>query len=153
MNNIIILPQSTNSYKIKIFENINIYNIYLLKQIIKYILLKTNIRKEKNKEIVIDIFQNKFETIILLSTYEESPKTLFKSRIKVNIHSNKIFLYETEFFYINHLHNQNIYYYKNKYYLNVEKISRQEYLKLSEYSNLIYDNTEEILRKGLKIKL
>ena len=47
-----------------------------------------------------------------------------------------------------------IYYYKNNYYLKPKKyINKKEYLKLLEASEIIYDNYEEIINKGIKINI
>ena len=59
-----------------------------------------------------------------------------------------------DYFTINNHSNSSIYYYKNNYYLKPKKnINKKEYLKLLEASEIIYDNYEEIINKGIKINI
>ena len=83
---------------------------------------------------------------------ERITKKIFK-KIKKN-RGVTGFLYKIDYFTINNHSNSSIYYYKNNYYLKPKKnINKKEYLKLLEASEIIYDNYEEIINKGIKINI
>lgn len=150
MSNIIIKKENNNTYKIKIYEEININNINILKDISKEIINKIKKKYHLRKEIVLDIYPSIYETIIELKDYNKLIDISNLTEVKINIHTDTIFLYEIDY----PTKNKGIvYYYNNKYYLKIKKISKKEYLYISEHSKLIYKDNDKILDKGLKIKI
>ncbi len=152
MSNIIIKKENINTYQIKIYEEININDINILKDISKEIINKIKKKYFLKKEIVLDIYPSKYETIIELSDYNRLIYITNETKVKINIHTSTTFLYEIDY-PINNKYNGIVYYYKNKYYLKIKEISQKDYLYLSEYSKLIYKDTNKILDNGLKIKI
>ena len=152
MNNIIIRRSEKNTYKIKVLDYINIHNINTLKELIKNIINKIKKKYYLRKEIVLDIYPSKYETIIILKDYNKYLSLNNNTEIKINIHTNTTFLYQINYNDIQK-YKGNIYYYKNKFYLKIKNITKKEYLKLSEYTNLIYQDTDTIIDNAIKIKL
>ena len=152
MNNIIIRRSEKNIYEIKVLDYINIHNINTLKKLIKNIINKIKKKYYLRKEIVLDIYPSKYETIIILKDYNKYLSLNNNTEIKINIHTNTTFLYQINYNDIPKSKG-NIYYYKKKFYLKIKNITKKEYLKLSEYSNLIYQDTDTIIDNAIKIKL
>ena len=74
--------------------------------------------------------------------------------VKITIHTDTQFLYKIDYFDINKTLENKIYYYKNNFYLELnDKIDKKKYLGLLEKSEIIYENTYEIINNGLRIKL
>lgn len=150
MSNIIIKKENNNTYQIKIYEEINIKNINILKEISKEIINKIKKKYSLKKEIVIDIYPSIYETIIELKDYNRLIDISNLTEIKINIHTDTIFLYEIDY---PTKYKGIVYYYKNKYYLKINTISKKEYLYLSEHSKLLYKDNDKIIDNGLKIKI
>ena len=95
-----------------------------------------------------------YGTIITLKHYKSMFNIDNEYEVKIHVHTNPTFLYKIDYFIINNHSNSSIYYYKNNYYLKPKKnINKKEYLKLLEASEIIYDNYEEIINKGIKINI
>lgn len=76
--------------------------------------------------------------------------------MKINISNVPFFLYEIKYNYIDKqiLKNSICYKYSNKLYLKVNNLNEKEYLKLLEFSNIIYgQKVDEILKISEKVKL
>ena len=74
--------------------------------------------------------------------------------IKIIIHTDTPLLYKIDYFDIKKDYKNKIYYYKNNFYLELEnKINKDKYLKLLEVSEVIYEDTHQIINNGLKIKV
>lgn len=75
--------------------------------------------------------------------------------IKIKFHLNISFLYEIDYFYLldNNIINQNIYFYNDKFYLEiVNDINDSDYIKLLDNSKIIYDNEmDKIVNNGIKL--
>ena len=136
-------------------SNINIYNKDSLERITKKIFKKITNKKKLNPLLILDIYENNmYGTIITLKHYKSMFNIDNEYEVKIHVHTNPIFLYKIDYFTINNHSNSSIYYYKNNYYLNPKKnINKKEYLKLLEASEIIYDNYEEIINKGIKINI
>lgn len=80
-------------------------------------------------------------------------KNLLDVKIKFNL--NISFLYEVDYFYIleNEISNQNIYYYKGKYYLElIRDIDKKKYIELLDNCNIIYnEEINNIVNNGIKL--
>ena len=122
-----------------------IYSLYMTK-LKKYNLkgiLEFNIYIDANYGMIIEIKKRSnllFEDII---------------DIKIKFNLNLSFLYEIDYFYIleNNLNNQKIYYYKNKFYLEIiNTLNKEEFIKLLDNTTIIYDNKiNNIISKGIKL--
>lgn len=151
-----IINKTVDSYTIKLPKKyINIYNSEELEKLTKKIVLKANkINKLKNY-IHIEIFLNiNYGTIIKLTDYDHPFTNKNEKTVKITIHTDTIFLYQIDYFNIYNKKRikENIYYYKNKFYLEIkEEISEKDYQKLLELSNIIYEDTNTIMDKGIKI--
>jgi len=150
---IIIKKKEKNTYEIKIYEYINIYNMSLLQETIKKIIKKIKKKNKLRKLLVLDIYPSTYETIIILKDYNKLIDITNNTEAKINIHTDTIFLYEIDYPNINIKYKGIVYYYNNKYYLKVKDINKNNYLYLTEYSNIIYEDTDKILDKGLKINI
>ena len=150
MSNIIIKKINNSTYQIKIYEKININDINKLKDISKEIINKLKKKYSLKKEIILDIYPSIYETIIELKDYNRLIDISNLTEVKINIHTDTIFLYEIDY---PTKYKGIVYYYKKKYYLKINNISKKEYLYLSEYSQITYKDNDKILDNGLKIKI
>lgn len=144
------------TYQINLLNSkIDIYNKDSLERITKKIFKKITNKKKLNPLLILDIYENNmYGTIITLKHYKSILNIDNEYEVKIHIHTNPIFLYKIDYFTINNHSNISIYYYKNNYYLKPKKnINKKEYLKLLEASEIIYDNYEEIINKGIKINI
>ena len=148
----IIKKEDKNTYKIKIYKYLDIYNIDILQSTIKDIIKKIKKKYHLRKEVVIDIYPSNYETIIILKDYNKLLNTINITDVKINIHTSTTFLYEIDYPLIKDIKGT-IYYYNNKFYLKINDIAKDNYLYLSENSKLIYNDTEKILEEGLKINI
>lgn len=101
---------------------------------------------EINNNYNINIYINEVYGIIVELINEEIIKKEDTVHINLNVMNDKLFLYEIDdpLKYIN----SEIYYYDDKYYLNVKKMD----INLLEYTIVIYDDTVyKILGRGVKI--
>jgi len=145
-------------YILKIFKeycNFDIYDHDEIKEFIQYLFDKLLKKHNLCGKLIFNIFiDNMYGMIIEIKKEDDFIiKDLIDIKIKFNL--NVSFLYEIDYFYLieNKLSNQNIYYYDNKYYLEIiNDISENEYLKLLDNSLIIYDDTvNEIVNKGIKL--
>ena len=148
----IIKKEDKNTYQIKIYKYLDIYNIDILQSTIKDIIKKIKKKYHLRKEVVIDIYPSNYETIIILKDYNKLLNTINITDVKINIHTSTTFLYEIDYPLIKDIKGT-IYYYNNKFYLKINDIAKDNYLYLSENSKLIYNDTEKILEEGLKINI
>ena len=158
----IFLEVDKNNFIAKIsnekLANIDIFNIEEVKEFTKIIFsnlvkkynmkgeVEFNIYIDINYGIIIDIKNNNYFT--------------FDNNIDVKIifHLNNIFLYEIDYFDIlenTNIKKANIYYYKDKFYLElINDINKEEYNYLLESSNIIYnDKSIDIINKGIKLTI
>ena len=137
-----------NDYLIKLYKeeikDIDIYDIddiyTLIKLIIKKIIKNNNI----SGNYQINIYTNDiYGMIIEFNKIKEN--SYIDLKIKINV--NSIFLYESNYNYLNN-YKDTIYHYKNKYYL----LPKNSNINLLEVSNIIYGKeVKEIISKGIKL--
>ena len=148
--------EDKNSYLIKILNNkVDIYNTQELEKITKKI-FNIIIKKNKLKNLIIlEIYPNNiYGTIILLKDYHKLITINDEIEVKISIHTDTPFLYKIDYFNINKLTKENIYYYQNNFYLEIkEPINKKEYLNLLEMSEIIYETSDEIINNGIKINI
>ncbi len=147
-----------NFYILKIFNDNDNFDIYdhefikdFTKELFDNILKKYDIRGDVLFNIYID---NLYGIIIeITSNNDILSEDLVELKIKFNL--NISFLYEVDYFYLyeNKLTNQNIYFYKDKFYLEIiNEINRKDYLELLDNSYVIYDNQiNDIVNNGIKL--
>ena len=146
-----------DNYIIKIYNdyfNIDIYDHDEVKQFIKN-LFNEILNKYKLKGIIVfNIYIDKmYGMIIEVSKEDDLIGDIVDIKIKFNI--NISFLYEVDYLYLidNDITNQNIYYYNDKFYLEiVNSIDKDKYIKLLDNCFVIYDNNiNNIINKGIKL--
>ena len=145
-------------YIIKILNNWDDFNIYDHNEIKEFVqsLFDKILKKYKLcGNIIFNIFLDKLYGIIEIKKESDLLiKNLVDIKIKFNL--NVSFLYEIDYFYLidNNVVNQNIYYYNDKFYLEIiNDIKEEEYLKLLDNSLIIYnDKINDIIDYGIKLK-
>jgi len=145
-------------YIVKIFNNLDTLDIYNHDEIKDFVQDLFNKILNKYKlcgEIVFNIFIDRLYGMIIEIKKERDliVKNLIDIDIKFNL--NISFLYEVDYFYLieNNISNQNIYYYDDKFYLEiVNDIDEEDYFKLLNNSLVIYnDKINEIINNGIKL--
>lgn len=151
-----IINKIDNYYIIKLPSvKIDIYNPDNLEEITKKIILKISKHYKLNNCIHLEFYlNNNYGTIIKLKDYR-SPFIITNDKtVKITIHTDTPFLYQIDYFDLDKecINKENIYYYKNKFYIEIkEDINKKDYLKLLELSEIIYEETLDIIDKGIKI--
>ena len=149
-----IINKIDNSYIIKLLnKQINVYNPIVLEDITKKIIKRINTSNKLKNNIHLTFYlDNNYGTIIKLQDYKSSYTLNNEKTVKITIHTDSNFLYELDYFDIKKFTSQKIYYYKNKFYLRINKsLNTKDYYKLLELSEIIYEDTESILDKAIKI--
>ena len=149
---------NTNDYIIKIIKNnIDIYNHNVLEKITNKIINKIKKQNKLEKLIILEFYPiKKYGTLIILKNIKTILKTENEIEVKIIIHTDYPILYKIDYNIIKecNIDYKNIYYYINNFYLQIKNtISEKDYLYLLELSELIYQNTLNIINYGLKIKL
>ena len=149
---------NTNDYIIKIIKNnIDIYNHNVLEEITNKVINKIKKQNKLEKLIILEFYPiKKYGTLIILKNIKTILKTENEIEVKIIIHTDYPILYKIDYNIIKefNIDYKNIYYYKNNFYLQIKNtISEKDYLYLLELSELIYQNTLNIINYGLKIKL
>ena len=151
-----IINKIDNYYIIKLPSiKINIYDPKILEDLTKKIILRINKHYKLNNCIHLEFYLNdNYGTIIKLKDYK-SPFVINNDKtVKITIHTDSTFLYQIDYFDIkkSNINKDNIYYYKNKFYLEINNsINKNDYIKLLELSEVIYEETLDIIDKGIKI--
>ena len=134
---------------------IDICNQVKVKELTKEIIKKINKKNKLYGLTYLEIYQDiNYGTIIKV----KNDKTIYYKKdeieIKIIIHTDTPLLYKIDYFDIKKDYKNKIYYYKNNFYLELEnKINKDKYLKLLEVSEVIYEDTHQIINNGLKIKV
>ena len=150
-----IINKIDNYYIIKLpSAKINIYDPGIIEEITKKVILKINKNYRLDNCIYLEFFINdNYGTIINLKDYK-SPFIINEDKtVKITINTKYPFLYQIDYFDIdrNKIPKENIYYYKNKFYLELStNIDEVDYLKLLELSEVIYEDAFDIIDKGIK---
>lgn len=152
----IITKLFKDTYQIKMPNQIiDIYNQVKVKELTKEIIKKINKKNKLYGLTYLEIYQDiNYGTIIKI----KNDKTIYYKKdeieIKIIIHTDTPLLYKIDYFDIKKDYKNKIYYYKNNFYLELEnKINKDKYLRLLEVSEVIYEDTHQIINNGLKIKV
>lgn len=151
-----------NNYVVKIFnDNLQDIDIFNVNEVEKFIIniFRKFLKKYKLKgDVLLNIYIDLYYGIIIEINNDNDYCFDDEIDVKVVFHLNNTFLYEIDYFYILdevNIKNANIYFYKNKFYLEVtDNIDIADKYKLLESSNVIWDNKcFEIVNKAIKLKL
>ena len=148
--------KNSNEYIIKLLDKkIDIYNPVVLEKLTEKMLKKILKNNTLKKLIILDIYTDKnYGTIIILKDYNKLVNLIDELEVKIHIHIDSIFLYKVNNLNITKLNNKNIYYYKNNFYIEVkENTNIKDYLPLLEVEEIIYEYSDEIINKGIKINI
>lgn len=148
--------KNSNEYIIKLLnKEIDIYNPVVLEKLTEKMLKKILKNNTLKKLIILDIYTDKnYGTIIILKDYNKLVNLIDELEVKIHIHIDSIFLYKVNNLNITKLNNKNIYYYKNNFYIEVkENTNIKDYLPLLEEEEIIYEYSDEIINKGIKINI
>lgn len=151
-----IINKIDNFFLIKLLDTkIDTKNPQKLEEIVHKIIEKIMINHKLYNYISLDFYINdNYGTIIKLSHYKNPFFPEDEKTVKITVHVNTIFLYKTDYLTIkdNNIDKQNIYYYQNNFYLEIkDKIDRRAYLNILEASEIIYEDSYDIITKGIKI--
>lgn len=133
---------------------IDIFNHDELEKIVQKIILKINKKYNINNCIHLELYiDNNYGIIIKLTDYKLPFIVNNEKNVKITIHVDAPFLYKIDYFDIDKKDEiKNIYYYKNQFYLELnENIDKSDYLNLLELSEIIYEDSFDIIDKGIKI--
>ena len=148
--------KNSNEYIIKLLDKkIDIYNPVVLEKLTEKMLKKILKNNTLKKLIILDIYTDKnYGAIIILKDYNKLVNLIDELEVKIHIHIDSIFLYKVNNLNITKLNNKNIYYYKNNFYIEVkENTNIKDYLPLLEEEEIIYEYSDEIINKGIKINI
>jgi len=148
-----------DSYIIKVFnyDNFDIYDHEDIKEMVSNVFNKVLNKYNLCGEILFNIYVDKlYGLIIEVNKIDDLlVKDVIDLKIKFNL--NISFLYEVDYFYLvdNNITNQNVYYYKDKFYLEtVNDIDNIDYLKLLDNSSIIYDDKiNDIIDNGIRLNI
>lgn len=145
-------------YIIKIYNNYLDFDIYNHDEVGKFIegIFKNILKKYHIKgEVTFNIYIDKLYGMIIevKRCDNEYLGDLVDIRIKFNL--NVSFLYEVDYFYLkdNKLLNQNIYYYNDRFYLEIiNDIDNKDYLNLLDNSLILYSSEiNNVINNGIKL--
>lgn len=153
-----IISKSDSDYLIKLLDNnIDIYNREDLEEITKKIYKKIIKKNKLNNLILLEFYVDKlYGIIIILKDYKKLITFNDEIEIKITIHTDTPFLYKIDYLDIKKykLEKENIYYYENNFYLQIKSdLSKRKYFNILELSEIIYENSYEIINKGIKINI
>lgn len=145
-----------DTYQIKLIgQTIDIYNPLELEKITKKIFQKILKNIKTSSIVFLDFYTDKqYGTIIILNNYPSLFNIENEIEVKITIHTDTTFLYQIDYFILNdiHLTDYNIYYHQNHFYLKLNRdIDFKDYLTILELSKVIYENSFEIIDKGIKL--
>lgn len=145
-------------YIVKVYNDYINFDIYDTSEVKDFIYKIYDKLLKKNKLTGIILFDIYIDTnygmIIEIKKIED---LLFNDIIdvKIKFNLNISFLYEVDYFYIleNNLINQNIYYYKDKFYIEIiNTIDKNKFTYLLDNSNIVYNNEiNNIINNGIKL--
>lgn len=147
-----------NNYILKIVNDYLDFDIYSFDEVKKFIYKlydKILAKYDLKGHIVFNIFvDNNYGMIIEI---KRDSKLVFDciSNIKIKFNINVSFLYEVDYFYLvdNEIDNQIVYYYNDKYYLEIiNAIDKCKFYNILDNSTIIYnDEINNIINKGIKL--
>lgn len=150
---------NNNKYRAKILNeklnNIDIYNIEEVEKFIKQLVLKLKKKYKVKGELILDIYIDiNYGMIIDINIDDYYYDDLIN--IKINFHIYDIFLYELDYFDITNIlktKDKCIYYYNNKYYIELlSNINKDELHYIFESKNIYYGKiSKNIVNNAIKL--
>ena len=143
------IVSSGDDLTIYLLEN-NFDNIEI-KEYVKRVVLEV---KERIKRYIsgyydVYVYLNKKYGIII-ELIKESDFDFFKDFVELDIHikeNSKMYFKFKDYFLI--LNKSNIYYYDNNYYVDVRNLNKKDFLKLTEFGEIIYGNSLKKIQSKL----
>ena len=139
----------------KNIENINFYNNVKLKKFIVKFLPKYFKKYNITGILKLDIYWNVFLGLIINIKKEKEIKNNNFVELKIIFHFNNIILYKVNYFDLienTNIRNQKLIYLDNYYYLNIiNDINADDFIKLLDLSEIIFDEDKKILNNGIKL--
>lgn len=139
----------------KNIENINFYNNVELKKFIVKFLPKYLKTYNITGILKLDIYWNIFLGLIINIKKEKEIKNNNFVELKITFHFNNIILYKVNYFDLienTNIRNQKLIYLDNYYYLNIiNDIDADDFIKLLDLSEIIFDEDKKILNNGIKL--
>lgn len=142
---------------LKIFSNdkFDIYDHGEIKEFIKSLFDNILNKYSLSGNIIFNVFIDRLYGMIIEIKKESDIIIKKMVDIKIKFNLNISFLYEVDYFYLieNNIINQNIYYYNDKFYLEIiNDIKENAYIKLLENCLVIYDDEiNNIINNGIKL--
>ena len=152
----IISQISKDNYQIKLPSKIiNIYAHTEIQNITKRVIKRINKHNKLYGLAILEIYQDiNYGTIIEIKNIKRIFSSKDELEIKITIHTDTPFLYKIDYFDITQNNKNNIYYYQNNFYLELNKpINKRKYLDILEKSEILYNDTYKVINEGLKIKV
>ena len=151
-----IINKIDNFFLIKLLDlTVDTKNQEMLEEIVRQIIEKIMVNNKLNNYLSLDFYiDDNYGTIVKLSHYKSPFFLNDEKTVKIIVHTNTAFLYKIDYLAIkdNHQDKQNIYYYHDNFYLEIKNsIDRKDYLNILEASEIIYEDTYDILDKGIKL--
>ena len=147
-----------DNYILKIYNKYAGFDIYEqdnVKDFVKDIFNKMLKKYNLSGNIIFNIFIDRLYGMIIEVKKDKDLLLEKLIDIKIKFNLNVSFLYEVDYFYLidNNIINQNIYYYNDKFYLEIiNDIDDIDYIKLLDNSLIIYNNDiNDIINKGIKL--
>ena len=139
----------------KNIENINFFNNVKLKKFIVKFLPKYLKTYNITGILKLDIYWNVFLGLIINIKKEKEIKNNNFVELKIIFHFNNIILYKVNYFDLienTNIRNQKLIYLDNYYYLNIiNDINADDFIKLLDLSEIIFDEDKKILNNGIKL--
>lgn len=145
-------------YILKVFNKYAGFDIYdhdNIEEFIKEIFNKSLKKHNLTGNILFNFYIDKLYGMIIEIKKESNLIIKEVIDIKIKFNLNISFLYEVDYFYLieNNIVNQNIYYYNDKFYLEIiNDMEEKDYLKLLDNSLIIYNGEiNNIISKGINL--
>ena len=137
----IISQISKDNYQIKLPSKIiNIYDHTEIQNITKRVIKRISKHNKLYGLAILEIYQDiNYGTIIEIKNIKKIFSSKDELEIKITIHTDTPFLYKIDYFDITQNNKDNIYYYQNNFYLELNKpINKRKYLAILEKSEILY---------------
>jgi len=146
---------NNNNYILKITNNnLDIYDKDKVENLTKNIIKKILKNNKLSGFTYFEVYLDKNYGMIINIKVKETTYLNDEIDVKITFNLNSNFLYLIDYFDIieNNLANQNIYYYKDNFYLQIDNnISLKDYYNLLEMSDIIYEDTFKIINNAIKL--
>ena len=146
----IISQISKDNYQIKLPSKIiNIYDHTEIQNITKRVIKRINKHNKLYGLAILEIYQDiNYGTIIEIKNIKKIFSSKDELEIKITIHTDTPFLYKIDYFDITQNNKNNIYYYQNNFYLELNKpINKRKYLDILEKSEILYNDTYKVINE------